>query len=91
MNVTVEYNHYVLRTLTGRQKDDLQVGDGLSFQGLLELLEIRYGKAFMDLVIDPENGALRSPVIVNGEAVSDPRRPLRGGERIHILARTTSG
>jgi molybdopterin converting factor small subunit len=91
MKVTVEYNHYVLRKITGKEAEHLQVGDASSFQDLLALLENRYGKAFTDLVTDPVNGSIRSPILVNGEGVSDPRRLLRSGDRIHILARTTSG
>ena len=54
MKVTVEYNHYVLRKITGKEAEHLQVGDASSFQDLLALLENRYGKAFTDLErIDP--------------------------------------
>jgi molybdopterin converting factor small subunit len=89
MNVTVTYNHYLLRQQSKRDSEEFELEQGATFRQLTERMRWEYGESFVRRFT--ERGGQSASVLINGTQLRDIDRVLRNGDRVNILVRTTGG
>jgi molybdopterin converting factor small subunit len=69
--ITVEYASYLLRKLTSREREELELEDGVDLRRLIELLGEKYGAELAGKFLSPSSGALRATVTIDELGVTD--------------------
>ncbi len=83
--ITVEYASFLLRKLTSRERESLELPDGATVRGLIELLGERYGQELAGKFLSPSSGALRATVTVDDLGVTDSSVVLGDGSVVKLF------
>ena len=83
--------HAVFEELTGRQGEQIAL-DQSSFGALIEQLDLRYGRSFVDTLLDRRTGYFKSGVIAlaNGRQL-EPSTALAHGDEVFFLVAMAGG
>ena len=92
MKITIEYNYYLLKKITKKQKEEIDIDKkNFNLEKLIGLLQIKYGKKFKSLIIDNKNCVARIPILINNNIINDLDYCLNNNDKINFLALTTGG
>ena len=91
MEVTVEYNVYQLREITGTQHETAELAEGSTVLQMIEALGARHGERFRSSVMLAGSPRPKIMLIVDGKSVIDLEQELKPGSKIHFIQVATSG
>ena len=83
--ITVEYASFLLRKLTSRERESLELEDGATLRRLIELLGEKYGEELADKFLSRSSGALRATVTIDGRGATDSSAVLTDGSVIKLF------
>ncbi len=83
--ITVEYASFLLRKLTSRERESLELEDGATLRRLIELLGEKYGEELADKFLSRSSGALRATVTIDGLGATDSSEVLTDGSVIKLF------
>ena len=83
--ITVEYASFLLRKLTGKERELMDVEDDTTLRGLIELLGGKYGEALAGQFLSRSTGALKAAVTLDGFGVTDSSAVLKDGTVLKLF------
>jgi len=83
--ITVEYASFLLRKLTARERELLELEDRATLKGLIELLGEKYGGELAVKFLSRSADALMATVTIDGLGVTDPSVLLKDGSVIKLF------
>ena len=89
--MNIIYNSYILQKITGSREESISIEKTSSIANLIELLSIKYGTKFKNLMLDKENKKLKMLVLVNGSTITDVDYKIADADTVNILSFITGG
>jgi molybdopterin converting factor small subunit len=83
--ITVEYVAFLLRKLTAKEREPLELEDDTTLRGLIELLGDRYGDPLASKFLSRASGSLKATVTVDGLGATDPSVVLKDGSVVKLF------
>jgi len=83
--ITVEYASFLLRQLTSRERESLELEDGATLRRLIELLGEKYGEELAGKFLSRSSGALKATVTIDELGITDSSVVLNEGSVVKLF------
>lgn len=89
--IRLNYNTYILRKITKTSSENIIIENNQKLSKLINTLNAKYGRNFINNLIDLKSGRLKLIVLVNGKSVDDLKYIINNNDKLNIISLTTGG